>query len=74
MAQLLVRNLNEGIVTKLKQRAVRNHRSMEAEHRMILRDSLETQKSFKQMLLDIPAVGDDRDFERASGSLRDVAL
>lgn len=38
---LLVRNLDPELVAKLKQRAVRNGRSAEAEHREILRRALE---------------------------------
>ena len=77
MAQLLVRNLDESLVQRLKQRAARNNRSMEAEHRVILRETVDAQSSrtsFKQMLLDMPAVGMDEDFERVSGSVRDVVL
>lgn len=44
MAQLLVRNLKETVLTKLKQRASENGHSAEEEHRLIL----------QQVLLDIP--------------------
>jgi len=36
MAQILVRNLDEAVVAKLKERAQRNGRSLQAEVRMIL--------------------------------------
>jgi plasmid stability protein len=40
MAQLIVRELDEGIVAALKARAARNGRSAEAEHRRILEAAL----------------------------------
>jgi len=40
MAQLLVRNLEEQLKTRLRRRAKRNRRSMEAEAREILRNAL----------------------------------
>ena len=36
MAQLIVRNLDDGLVRRLKQRAAAHGRSTEAEHRAIL--------------------------------------
>jgi plasmid stability protein len=40
MAQLIVRNLEESVKRKLKQRAARNGRSMEEEVRRILRNAV----------------------------------
>jgi plasmid stability protein len=40
MAQLIVRNLDEGVKTRLRRRAARHGRSMEEEARDILRDAL----------------------------------
>ena len=40
MAQILVRNVDEGMKTRLKSRAKRNGRSMEAEALEILREGL----------------------------------
>jgi plasmid stability protein len=40
MATLLVRNLDDGLVQRLKQRAARNGRSVEAEHRALLEQCL----------------------------------
>lgn len=40
MAQLLVRDLPEALVLALKERAVANGRSAEAEHRLILEEAL----------------------------------
>jgi len=40
MANLHVRNLEDDVVTRLKKRAARHGRSVEAEHREILRQSL----------------------------------
>jgi len=67
MAQLLVRDLDEKLVQKLKRRAAENGVSCEEEHRRILRDVL-TQKgpkpSFKEHLLAMPDVGEDWMFDR----------
>ena len=48
---LLVRNLEEDLVVRLKRRAVRNGRSTEAEHRAILRQALsaEVEPSFLEL-------------------------
>ncbi len=40
MAQLLVRNLSEDIVDALRSRAAAPHRSVEAEHRILLETAL----------------------------------
>jgi plasmid stability protein len=77
MTQLIVRNLEEEIVRKLKLRAARHGRSAEAEHREILRQALVSEKkkrSLKDLLLAMPAVGDDTDFERLPERGRDVKL
>lgn len=67
--QLIVRNLEEEVVRELKLRAAQHGRSAEAEHREILRQALRPNKakrSLKDLLLAMPAVGDDNDFTRAS--------
>ena len=67
MAQLIVRNLDEEIVTRLRQRAAKHRRSTEAEHREILREVLvpaSRRSSLKDHLLTMPDVGTDADFER----------
>lgn len=67
MAQLIVRNLDEEIVTRLRQRAAKHRRSTEAEHREILREVLlpaRRRSSLKEHLLAMPDVGADHDFER----------
>ena len=66
MAQLIVRNLEEGVVRRLRARAARHGRSAEAEHRDILRRALagsET-RTLGDALLTMPACGHDGDFER----------
>jgi plasmid stability protein len=40
MPELLVRKVDEDLVARLKQRAARTGRSMEAEHRLILEEAL----------------------------------
>jgi plasmid stability protein len=67
MAQLIVRNLEEELVKKLKRRAVEHGRSAEAEHREILRRALFPERggrSLKDLLAAMPPVGRDEDFER----------
>ena len=77
MAQLIVRNLDPGIVTALRTRAARKGRSMEAEHREILTGVLRPGRgraSFKEWLTRMPAVGVDRDFARVRRRPRPVRL
>lgn len=76
MAQLIVRNLPEELVRALKLRAAEHNRSAEEEHREILRAALQPspEKPLGQLLLEIPPVGDDEDFERPRDLGRDVDL
>lgn len=77
MAQLLVRNIESGVVRELKLRAARHGRSAEEEHREILRAALRQPRppaSLKQLLLEMPDVGDDRDFERPADRGRPIEL
>lgn len=66
MATLIVRGIEDSIVTALKRRAVRHRRSAEAEHRAILAESLQVprKRSLAEVLAGIPAVGRDEDFAR----------
>jgi antitoxin FitA len=67
MAQLLVRDIESDVVRELKIRAAQHGRSAEEEHREILRGALRPpgpRSSLKELLLEIPNVGEDRDFER----------
>lgn len=50
VAQLHVRNVPDDLVAALKERAIRNRRSMEAEHRNILEEVLRPAYSKKRML------------------------
>lgn len=77
MAQLIVRNVDEDIVRRLKLRAAEHGRSAEAEHREILRQVLrgsEKGTSLKAFLLEMPDVGEDEDFARAPDVGRKVEL
>lgn len=77
MAQLLVRGIESEVVRELKVRAARHGRSAEEEHRQILREALRPAApplSLKELLLDIPDVGEDRDFERPGDRGRPVEL
>jgi antitoxin FitA len=77
MAQLLVREIESDVVRALKLRAARHGRSAEEEHREILRGALRhpgPAVSLKELLLEMPDTGDDRDFERLDDRGRDVEL
>ena len=77
MAQLIVRNLDDEIVKRLKRRAAEAGRSVEAEHREILREALlfrRKKKSLKEHLLGMPNVGRDKDFARMQDKGRKVSL
>jgi plasmid stability protein len=77
MAQLIVRNIEDDVVEALRRRAAANGRSAEAEHREILRRALRPVppgRSFKDLLAQMPDVGEDADFAPRRGPGRDVAL
>jgi plasmid stability protein len=78
MPQLIVRQIEERVVKKLKQQAGLHGVSMEEEHRRILREALLGQSnkrpSFKEALLAMPNVGDDKDFERGPQIERPIDL
>jgi antitoxin FitA len=76
MAQLIVRDIPQKIVSRLKQRAAQRGHSAEAEHREILRQVLlsPASPSLKTMLSAIPDVGHDADFQRPRRLGRRVAL
>ncbi len=66
MASLVVRNIDNEIVSALKARAGKHGISAEAEHRKILESTLlkPRRMSFIEALISIPCVGNDSDFER----------
>ncbi|WP_175875418.1 DNA-binding protein [Burkholderia sp. BCC0097] len=76
MANLLVRNVDDTLVQSLREQAAANGRSAEAEHRAILAEALGRPKrrTFAQVLLSMPEVGKDADFQRVqdSGEVRRV--
>ncbi len=78
MPQLIVRQIEEQVVLKLKVQAGARGVSMEEEHRRILREALlgipARRPSFKDALLAIPNLGDDKDFERGPQIDRPIAL
>ncbi len=61
---LIVRNVDARIVRSLKERAARNGRSAEAEHRAILEAALRRprKRSLYEVLAAMPNVGKDSDF------------
>jgi len=65
VGQLIVRNVDDDLIHALKVRAAQKHRSAEAEHREILREALGSRRkrrTLKDLLLEMPGVGDDADF------------
>lgn len=75
MKQLIVRNIEDEVVRALKIRAAERGRSMEAEHRQILRETLLADRdalSFKDYLMTMPDVGDDQEFIERRDMPRDV--
>jgi antitoxin FitA len=74
MAQLIVRNLEEQIVKRLRRRAAESGLSVEAEHREILREALigKRSRSLKEYLLDMPNAGSDKDFARKRPKFRKI--
>jgi plasmid stability protein len=73
VAQLIVRNLDEDLVQRLKRRAAAHGRSAEEEHRQLLRQVLRPE-GLGEALLAMPNVGDDADFERQSDLPRELDL
>lgn len=77
MGQLIVRNVDDELVRRLKVRAAAHGRSAEAEHREILRDALtgvRRRPDIKDTLLRMPDVGRDDDFDRSKDMGRKVSL
>ncbi|MFO7905700.1 MAG: FitA-like ribbon-helix-helix domain-containing protein [Planctomycetota bacterium] len=80
MAELVLRQVEPAIVEKLKERADKHRRSVEDEHREILREALlvgeedASTMTFEEYLRKMPDVGTDEDFSRIEGSFRDVGL
>lgn len=72
MPNLIVRNLDEALVRKLKQRAAAHSRSAEAEHHAILEATLAPtrRQTLAQVLARMPGVGTDADFARVRSGKR----
>ena len=66
MAQLIVGNLDDELVARLKLRAAEHGRSAEAEHREILREALATgpRRSFKELAAKVRAMSAGRSHTR----------
>lgn len=79
MAQLVVRNIEDTVVSRLQRRAARRGVSAEEEHRRILRDALlpapgNAARTLKDYLLEMPGGGDDAAFVRPQARARRVRL
>lgn len=72
MAQLMVRNLPDELVRRLKERAARRNRSAEQEHREILKAALRgtQRRPLAEVLARMPNVGRDEDFRREQADRR----
>jgi plasmid stability protein len=70
MANLLVRGVDDALVQSLRELAAAHGRSSEAEHRAILARALRRpkRKSFAEVLMALPDVGEDADFQRVDDS------
>ena len=73
MAQLIVRNVDDDLVRRLKLRAAEHGRSAEEEHRQLLRAALRSDGLIDRLRA-MPDAGADRDFDRARELPRDVEL
>jgi plasmid stability protein len=76
MGQLIVRNVDDDVIRRLKVRAAGKGRSAEAEHRELLREALgvlRSRRTIKAALLRMPPGGEDTDFERPRDLGRKVA-
>ena len=73
VAQLIVRNLDEDLVARLKRRAAANGRSTEEEHRQVLRQVLRPE-GLAEALMTMPDIGSDADFERRTDLPRELDL
>lgn len=77
MPQLLVRKVDERVIVELRARAARHGRSVEAEHREVLREALLDRRrkpDLKEYLLSMPDVGGDELFVRQRDRPRPVKL
>lgn len=78
MAQLIVRNVDDEVVRRLKLRAAERGHSAEAEHREILKAALISssadKRSLKDLLAAMPDAGTDRDFQRSRRKGRKIDL
>ena len=80
MSKLTIEDIEPEILTKLTILAHQHQRTVEEEHKAILREALlkredsQFKPSFSTFLASIPNVGTDSDFERSVDSIRDVDL
>jgi plasmid stability protein len=73
VAQLIVRNVDDDLVRRLRQRAAERGRSAEEEHRQILKAALRSE-GLLDRLAEMPDVGRDEDFARQPDLPRDIDL
>ena len=73
MAQVIVRNVDDDLVRRLKRRAAEHGRSAEEEHRLLLEAALRSDRLIDR-LRETPDVGSDPDFDRPRDLPRHVEL
>lgn len=73
MAQLIVRNVDDDLVRRLKERAAKHGHSAEEEHRQLLRAALRSEGLISR-LREMPDVGSDDDFARVREFPHDIDL
>ena len=69
----IVRNVDDDLVQRLKERAAQHGRSAEEEHRQLLRAALPSEGLLSR-LRKLPDVGSDDDFTRSRDLPRDIDL
>lgn len=76
MPQLILRDIEEEVVRRLKELAGRHGISMEEQHRRLLRESVlgKSKRDFKKALMSMPGGGKDSDFRREKRPERKIAL
>lgn len=76
VAQLIVRNLDDDLVRRLKERAAAHGVSAEEEHRRILKHALRPSDGFLEHLMSFPELGPEHDdiFGRQRSMPREIDL
>ena len=77
MTEINTKKINDNLLRQLKERAALHGCSIESELDSILKSVFDEEKqksSLKEILLNMPDVGEDADFSRISDNSRDIIL